>query len=391
MKTFSCGVCAQPVYFENSLCTNCGSTLGFLPDQMRLAAVVEGEDGLWHTPRSASEVSTHPAPQNRGFWARLFGRDNKKKPVERMVSTSPTPAYRKCGNYLQHNVCNWMAPAESTEVFCTACQPNQIIPNLSRPGNLEKWARIERSKRRLVYGLLRLGLPQRTKAEDAENGLGFAFLSSLDAPPDLPVLTGHADGLITINLDEADSVHRERMRLDMDEKYRTLLGHFRHEIGHYYWDLLVRDSDRVEAFRELFGDERADYQQALDNYYANGAPEDWQDRCISAYAASHPWEDWAESFAHYLHIVDTLETSEHFGITTERRLPDGAVQGAAPDFDSYGVADFGPIIDQWAPLTFALNSINRSMGQTDTYPFVLSPKSIEKLGFVHQVIRDNRL
>jgi hypothetical protein len=390
MKTFSCSVCAQPVYFENTQCTHCGTTLGFLPDRMRLAALIEGEDGLWREPEAAPSPAFEPAPAAHGVLARWFGMGYRAATARAPAPIPPRRAYRKCGNYLQHDVCNWMVPAESPETFCIACRPNQMIPNLSRPGNLQKWARIERGKRRLAYSLLRLGLPLRTKAEDPRDGLGFAFLSSLDAPPDQPITTGHADGLITINLDEADSALRERLRLDLDEKYRTLLGHFRHEIGHYYWDVLIRDGGRVDAFRALFGDERADYRGSLDAHYAEGPPGGWQDRFISAYAASHPWEDWAESFAHYLHIVDTVETSEHFGVVVERRMSDGSVQRAEPDFDPYTIEDFAPIIEDWLPLTFALNSITRSMGQADLYPFVLSQPAIDKLAYVHQVVRESR-
>jgi len=367
MKTFSCSVCGQPVYFENTVCTHCGATLGFLPDRMRLAALVEGQDGSWREPESEANLTNNSLP-------------------------SPSPcAYRKCFNYAQHNVCNWMVPAGTADAFCSACRQNEIIPNLSRPGNLDKWFRIERSKRRLVYGLLRLGLPVQSKAEDAARGLGFAFRSSQDEPANEAVLTGHANGLITLNINEADPSVRERMRVDMDEKYRTLLGHFRHEIGHYYWDLLIRDGGHLEPFRSLFGDERIDYGEALDAHYSNGAPANWQDSFISRYAASHPWEDWAETWANYLHIIDTLETGGHFGITIERRMPDGSFQRADPDFDPYTIDDFQPIIDNWLPLTFALNSINRSMGLADLYPFVLSPSVVEKLAFVHGVARSSQM
>ncbi len=387
MRTFSCQICSQPIYFENSQCTHCGATLGFLPDRLRLSALEQGDDGLWRVPApqpAAAEQAAAPT-----LFARWFGR---RPAAAGAVATPPPapPAYRKCGNYVQHDVCNWMVPADSDEAFCVACRPNQMIPNLARPGNLEKWYRIERSKRRLAYALLRLGLPVRTKVQDPTGGLAFAFLSSVDAAPNGSVMTGHNNGLITINIDEADPALRERMRLDMDEQYRTLLGHFRHEIAHYYWDVLIRDGGRLDGFRELFGDEHLDYRGALRAHYANGAPADWQNRFVTAYAASHPWEDWAETFAHYLHIVDTLETSEHFGMQVERRLPDGGVHRSAPDFDPYTIDDFAPIIDNWLPLTFALNSLSRSMGQPDLYPFVLSGPVIAKLGYVHGVVRESR-
>ncbi|WP_295541736.1 putative zinc-binding metallopeptidase [uncultured Thiohalocapsa sp.] len=389
MRTFACQVCAQPVYFENSRCTYCGATLGFLPERQRLSALEQGQDGLWRVPQpqpAAAERAAAPL-----LFARWFGK--RPAPAAAPVALTPTAprAYRKCVNYAQHEVCNWMVPADSEQAFCLACQPNQIIPNLARPGNLDKWYRLERSKRRLSYGLLRLGLPVHTKAQDPAGGLGFAFLSPQETNPGEPVLTGHANGLITINIDEAHAPTREQVRLDMDEQYRTLLGHFRHEIGHYYWDRLIRDGGRLEAFRAHFGDEQRDYGGALDAHHANGPPADWQARFVSAYAASHPWEDWSETFAHYLHIVDTLETSEHFGVRIEQRLPDGTVQRSDPDFDPYTIDDFQPIIDAWMPLTFALNSLSRSMGQPDLYPFVLSAPVIEKLAYVHRVVRESRV
>lgn len=384
MKTFCCQICGQPVYFENSCCTHCGATLGFLPDELRLSALVERGDGIWDVPDERCDQG--PGASASRFWSRWLGR-RAEQPA---LTAKPRRSYRKCGNYSQHSTCNWMVPADQAGQFCPACRPNQMIPYLNRPGNLEKWARIERGKRRLVYGLLRLGLPVPTKEEDPENGLAFAFLSSIDAPYGQQVTTGHGDGLITINIDEADSAIRERTRLDMDEKYRTLLGHFRHEIGHYYWNRLIRDAGLLDAFRALFGDERLDYAEAQARYYASGALADWQGRFISAYASMHPWEDWAETWAHYLHIVDTLETSEHFGVSVSRRMPNGGLLRANPDFDPYTIKAFEPIIDNWIPLTFALNSINRSMGLPDLYPFVLSQPVIDKLAFVHDLTRASR-
>ncbi len=374
MKTFRCQRCGQSIYFENSQCTQCGATLGFLPDQMRLSALIEG-DGGWIPPEETTASASRPRRARAALAApRLI------QPVAAM----PKKLYRKCGNYEQHDICNWMVPADEADALCPACRPNQVIPNLTRPGNLDKWFRIECSKRRLFYGLMRLELPVRTKSQNPEGGLAFAFCSSEDAAPDETVTTGHADGLITINLNEADPAERERTRMDMDEKYRTLLGHFRHEIGHYYWDLLIRDGGRLESFRALFGDEQTDYAEAMNAYYANGASVDWQDRYISAYASMHPWEDWAETWAHYLHIVDTLETCEHFGVRVSRPLPGADLQGAEPDFDPYRVPDVEPIVANWVSLTFALNSINRSMGLQDLYPFVMSQPVIDKLAYVHR-------
>jgi hypothetical protein len=261
-----------------------------------------------------------------------------------------------------------------------------MIPDLSQSDNLANWRKIELAKHRLFYSLLRLRLPLRTKLEDPENGLAFDFLAApLTGAPAEPVMTGHDNGLITINLAEADDAERERMRNQMGEPYRTLLGHFRHEIAHYYWDRLVRDTSDIEAFRQLFGDEREDYGAALQRHYADGAPPDWQERFVSSYASAHPWEDWAETWAHYFHMVDTLETASAFGMRVRPRVTKGADLSAAIDFDPH-TANMDRIIDSWLPLTFAVNSINRSMGIADLYPFVLPPPVIVKLSFIHDRI-----
>ncbi|EXJ14183.1 zinc-binding metallopeptidase family protein [Imhoffiella purpurea] len=374
MRTFACQSCGQPIYFTNHTCIHCGAVLGFIPDELRLAALQEQPDGTW-TPIPPTDKLRRPSR----FSLRPETPDAKFTSDRR---------YRKCANYAQHNVCNWLVPADAADSLCSVCRTNRTIPNLDRPGNLEKWYRIERGKRRLAYGLIRLGLPMRARTEDPEQGILFDFPSSQDAPPGQAVMTGHADGVITIDIDEADSANRERIRVDMNETYRTLVGHFRHEIGHYYWDLLIRDGGRLDGFRSRFGDERRNYQQALDDHYRDGPPADWQDHFITPYASSHPWEDWAETWAHYMHITDTMETAAHYGLEVERRLPDGSVQRADPEFDPYDIADFQRIIDNWVPLTSAINSLNQSMGQQDLYPFVLPQPAIEKMEYVHRIIRE---
>ncbi len=215
--------------------------------------------------------------------------------------------FRPCANYVENGVCNWLVAADSPHTLCIACRLNNTIPNLSEPGNRDLWADVESAKRRLVYGLYRLRLEVLSKLDDEKRGLSFDIKSDLE---DQRVLTGHSDGLITLNIEEADPAKRERNRLALKERYRTLLGHFRHEIGHYYWDRLVGEGegDRLEAFRKVFGDERSDYAQALERHYQ--APlADYHLSFISSYASSHPWEDFAETFAHYLHMRDTLETA----------------------------------------------------------------------------------
>lgn len=352
MKLFTCASCGNLLYFENVACTQCGATLGFLPDTLRLAALEPAGDGLW----------------------KAVGDERN---------------YRMCTNYSEHAVCNWMVDADSESSFCAACDLNQTIPDLSVDGHRELWQTLETEKRRLVYSLLQLGLPLVPKRDDP-TGLAFDFLA--DAPATFSergrVLTGHDRGLITLNIAEADSAERERMRDQMDEAYRTILGHFRHESGHYYWDRLIRDSEWLQPCRKLFGDDSQDYAQALDEHYRNGPPADWREHFVSAYASTHPWEDWAESWAHYLHIVDTLETAYAYGLRIRPRAGDDDSLSVQHDFNVYREEDFDILVEHWLPLTFALNSLNRSMGHEHAYPFVLAPAAIEKLRFVHRVVRD---
>ena len=194
-----------------------------------------------------------------------------------------------------------------------------MIPDLSLSVNQMRWRRLEEAKRRLFYSLLRWRLPIPTVADDPERGLRFEFLADQggDAPK---VMTGHDGGLITISIAEADDVERERRRTAMGEPYRTIIGHFRHEIGHYYWDLLVRDGRRLDECRALFGDDRQDYSEALERHHQFGPPQDWRDGYVSAYATMHPWEDFAETWAHCMHIVDTLETAASFGLSVRPKV-----------------------------------------------------------------------
>jgi hypothetical protein len=220
--------------------------------------------------------------------------------------------------------------------------------------------------------------------------LVFEFLAEPPTEDGPKVMTGHDNGLITIALAEANDVERERRRTAMGEPYRTLLGRFRHEVGHHYWDLLVRDGGRLDACRGVFGDDREDYGEALQRHYRDETPADWQERFFSAYATTHPWEDFAETWAHYLHIVDTVEMAGAFGVRVDPRLDASGTLSADIDIDQHRGADIRRIIADWLPLTFALNSINRCMGQPDLYPFIISPPVVEKLGFIHDLVRDVR-
>ncbi|MGB3210203.1 MAG: putative zinc-binding peptidase [Desulforhopalus sp.] len=356
MNFYSCENCGHPIFFDNTLCVKCKHTLGYLPDQDKMSALIPArQTGLWTSVASQETVGQH---------------------------------YRMCKNYSEANVCNWMVPADNSEPLCLACRLNRTIPDLSQPENVACWRRLEGAKRRLVYSLLRLDLPLQNKHDDPEHGLAFDFLA--DPDPDFSesqqVITGHAKGLITINIAEADEVIRVKMRLDMNERYRTLLGHFRHEVGHYYWQLLVSRSEHLDAFRKLYGDEQQDYGAALKTYYDQGAPEKWQNHHISAYASSHPWEDWAETWAHYLHIIDTLETAQAYGLAVTGLPLKMLSLSEFIELNSTYDESFKRLISEWLPLTFAFNAINRSMGMEDIYPFVLSGGVIDKLHFVHKII-----
>ncbi len=245
---------------------------------------------------------------------------------------APGFLFRFCAN-ADYDACNWLVDAALDGSYCVCCRYNRKIPDLSDQANLSAWRRIEMAKHRLFYSLLRFKLPLPASNDDSAVSLAFDVLAEPLEVNGPRVMTGHDNGLIALALIEADDAYREKNRVDMHEPYRTLLGHFRHEIGHYFWDRLVRDGNRLEACRALFGDDTENYVDALQGYYAYGAPIDWQSRFVSTYAASHPWEDFAETWAHYLHIVDTLETARAFGLSTRPGLVSGDELDAVVDFD----------------------------------------------------------
>jgi hypothetical protein len=353
MKVFHCDHCGQLVFFENTQCVNCGHLLAFLPD-LRVVGSLE------------------PAPEPVGHWISP-------------LATASTTGYRLCANYRDAQVCNWAVDVLDDNPLCISCRLTRIIPDLSLPENHAGWHRLEIAKRRLVYTLLMLRLPL-GGAPAGPGPLEFRFLSDA-APGEPPVLTGHDNGVITLNLAEADDAERERRRHALGEPYRTLLGHMRHESGHYFWPLLVEsDPGRLEHFRALFGDDREDYAAALQRHYDTGAPADWQERFVSTYASAHAWEDWAETWAHYLHIIDTLEIAANCGVslrpprTDEPALPRVRADAISPE------GDFAQLMASWFPVTYLLNNLNRGLGLADAYPFVLSPPAIEKLRYVHDTV-----
>jgi hypothetical protein len=291
--------------------------------------------------------------------------------------------YRQCHNYAVERVCNRMIAFDDPQPLCRSCRLTTVIPSLASEQNRRYWYKLERAKRRLLYTLDMLGLPVVSRHDDPGTGLAFEFLEYFSGGP--PVHTGHSDGLITINIAEADDAHRASTRVRMEERYRTLLGHFRHEIGHYYFMRLMEDSPMLSQCRELFGDDELDYGEALQRHYDNGPPDDWQTSHVSAYATMHAYEDWAETWAHYMHMVDTLETAAACGMSLMPEHPEEPAMPAEPlDPETQTFRD---MIARWFPLTYALNSLNRSMGTRDSYPFTLTPPVVRKLRFIHHVIR----
>jgi hypothetical protein len=348
MKVFHCDHCGHLLFFENSICVQCHRKVAYLPDLALVGSLDQAGDGIWRSPP--------PAAARR--------------------------VYRLCRNYTDEHVCNWAVSADDENPLCISCRLTRVIPDLTRDGHRQAWYRLEMAKRRVMFTLMQLRLPVVSRDEDPERGLAFEFKG--DTPSQTgAVLTGHAQGVITINVAEADDVERERMKKAVHEPYRTLLGHVRHEIGHYYWDRLIKDG-AIEEFRALFGDERRDYGEALRAHYQNGPPPDWQEHYVSAYASAHPWEDWAETWAHYLHMVDALETAADCGLSLRpARADEPSMTKVSPRVSS-GELGFQQLIDRWFPLTYALNNFNRGLGLPDAYPFVLSAPAISKLQFAYE-------
>jgi hypothetical protein len=318
MKQFRCPTCRERVLFEHEHCRKCGTDLVFDARQ------------------SAMQVLSAPCA-NRA----LIG-------------------------------CNWTVG--DGDALCACCALTRTIPNLGSPRNVILWKKVEQAKRRLLYDLDRLGLPTAS-----ERGAQLAFDILSEETAGHPIMTGHADGLITLNLAEADDAEREARRVALRESYRTLLGHVRHEVGHFYWDMLIAQGDWTIPFRAIFGDERADYQLALAAYH-NRAERSYDPKgFISEYATSHPWEDWAETFAHFLHIVSTLDSAASLPLALGERARHTLA-------DPYLESDYEALLSSWTPLADSLNELNRSVGQSEAYPFELSPAVKGKLHFVHMVI-----
>ncbi|RKG31172.1 zinc-binding metallopeptidase family protein [Acinetobacter tianfuensis] len=349
MKYFACAECGNQVFFANSYCVNCQTALGYIASEKDMGSFKKYSNNLW--------LALNPALKGK--------------------------RYKPCYNYQHHSVCNWVIPIESEEIYCESCQLTHIIPSLDNPDHIVYWARLEHAKRRFLYLMQRLNImPRPKKTDDDRFGLRFNFLMP---QADFPVMTGHASGVITLNASEADVIYRETTRIKMGENYRTLLGHFRHESGHYYFDLIQHlHPDLIHDFRELFGDERQDYTEALKKHYEDGPPDNWPESFVSSYASTHPWEDWAETWAHYLHMMDTLETAYYAGL--EVRTNKNGLKNLEMLENPIGGKNFDLLLQHWITLTFNLNALNRSMGLDDAYPFTLSNAVLNKLKFIHKHI-----
>ncbi|MEB3767832.1 zinc-binding metallopeptidase family protein [Acinetobacter sp. MD2] len=347
MKIFYCQNCQHRVFFQNTVCENCSSVLGFQLNRNTMGTFAKIDALTWRS-LDLEDQSLY---------------------------------YKPCHNYHTYQACNWVIPAQQSNPYCESCQLTHTIPDLSEPQHLNYWRHIETAKRRFLYLTKQLDIFPRPKQNPEDHlGLQFNFLMPY---PDQPVLTGHAGGVITLNASEADVVIRVKTRMHMEENYRTLLGHFRHESGHYYFDLMQHYCpDWLDEFRHYFGDERTDYGEALAVYYENGPQKNWTDFYVSRYACAHPWEDWAETWAHYLHMADTLDTAYHSGLSLEGKLPtDPQIYFTEAPLLA---RDFELVINNWFALTYILNALNRSMGLDDAYPFVLSNPVLDKLRFIHR-------
>jgi hypothetical protein len=348
VRVFTCDNCGQLVSFGSSRCLRCLSPLGYIHQRRDVVALTEVAPGRF------------------------------------IDLVSPVRSWRRCPTEPLTG-CNWLVPA-GTEALCESCALTRTRPADGDTDGLAQLVAAETAKRRLVFQLAELNLPVERRVENLGTGVAFDLLSSSRTK----IITGHDDGVITLDLAEADPEHREHLRLQLAEPYRTLLGHFRHEIGHYYWPILVTGDDMTDTCRALFGDERQDYAGAVKRYYADldaGEDRPWVDCHISRYATMHPFEDWAETFAHYLHILDTLQTASSFGIGREGTGLTSSTRRSANPVRPDGTETFGEVIDHWLRLSYGLNQINQSMGRDDLYPFVLAPALVRKMAFVDRVVQ----
>jgi hypothetical protein len=266
--------------------------------------------------------------------------------------------------------CNWIAPQQGA--FCRSCAMTELAPDTSIANAMSNWAQTEAAKR---WALDNLGRWHWFRPEDPGTPPRFHILA--EGPT--PVQMGHIEGVVTISVAEADPVVRTTRREALDEPYRTMIGHMRHEISHMLWWRLSLRADFLEAFRAMFGDERIDYAAEMQRHFNDGPPPDWRQRYLTAYASSHPHEDWAETAAHLVHLTDIADSFVAAGLSSPE-LPGSG-------WDPYAETNAEKLVWAAASLAVAVNHVNRSMGLSDLYPFVLSEAALRKLVFVHGWLR----
>ncbi|MEE4383347.1 MAG: putative zinc-binding metallopeptidase [Pseudomonadales bacterium] len=266
--------------------------------------------------------------------------------------------------------CNWIAPEAGA--FCRACAMTALAPDPAVPGAMANWAQTEAAKR---WVLDNLGRWNWFRPEDPGARPVFHMLDEGRTP----VLMGHVDGVVTISVAECDPVLRTTRQEALAEPYRTMIGHVRHEVAHMLWWRLSLRADFLDAFRATFGNERTDYRAALEHHYAHGPPAAWREHFLTSYASTHPHEDWAETAAHLLHLTDIADSFVAAGLS---------VEGVPGGFrDPYADPDAGRLLRASTAVAVGVNHVNRSMGLSDLYPFVLSAAALGKLAFVHDWLR----
>ncbi len=355
MKAFFCS-CGNKLYFENSLCLNCRREAGWCPVCKGIHAIESDGDGNYQCTNPECKA-----------------------------------ALRKCYNYATYNICNRMVEnkgqQKDSQNLCDYCKLTDTIPDLSVDNNIEKWYQLEVAKRRLLYLLDTIGLPYGSKQDQFELPLSFDFKQDVEPTSFMgwvsigkgeKVYTGHANGKITINVKEADPVEREKLRVEMGETQRTLIGHFRHEIGHYYWQLLVQGKDE-EGYKKVFGDhENPTYSDAMDYYYKNGPKENWSKSYISAYATMHPWEDFAETWGTYLDMIAVLDTADNTEL----------LQQPGEDLEN---AQLDEMLSRYTDLSMKVNEVNRALGLPDVLPETFPEPVKIKLRYIHQLVKKHRV
>ena len=341
MRLFHCDRCGSTLPFGAQACPACFADIGYVPDQRTLRVLTPTDD------RAGFHLGSGDTNDDSTWW--------------------------RCLNAAWG--CNWMVRSLEGQSWCRSCRLTRGRPDTARPDAIQAWTIAEAAKRRLVHQLDEFALPIEIESESMPDGLVFDLVYL----PGEGGITGHFEGVVTLDLAETEDAHRDELRRRLGEPFRTVIGHLRHEVAHFYWPRLVGQTDEIDTFRHLFGDDRADYRESIDHYYAN-ATADWdRARYVTAYAAAHPFEDWAETFAHYLHIVDSIDTAVAYDLVPP-------TDGTMLVTDAVGALAFSDILDAWRPINTAVNAIAETVGAPAVYPFEPVGAVVDKLTFVHRQI-----